>query len=250
MPTIRTPSSAGSDHRARFAATRWSLVRIAGNWRAGTDARLAMEELMRDYWFPLYAYLRRQGQSPEDAQDLLQGFFTRVLEKDSLAAADQDRGRFRSFLLACLQHYVLNELDKSRAQKRGGAANQYISLDALDAEARYAVEPADHRTPERLFEQQWALQILDQVLLRLREHYEKQGKVELFEVLKNSLMSSVSSQSHRELATQLNMAEGTVTVAAHRLRRRFRELLREEIAHTVAEPELVDEEIRYLLGCL
>lgn len=231
---------------AQFAPTRWSVVLAAGDCQDGTSARDAMELLARSYWFPLYAYLRRRGHSPSQAEDLVQGFFAHLLEKGGLATVDRAKGKFRSFLLASLKHFVSDEWDKARAQKRSAGA-PVIALDSLDAEARYAIEPADDMAPERLFERRWAYAVLDQVLERLRQQYADRGQLPLFDALKGHLTSSAS---HADIACDLNMSTSALAVAAHRLRRRYRELLRDEIAQTVSTPELVDEEIRYLMECL
>ena len=235
---------------SRFAATRWTMVLTAGHWPAGTAAQRAMGELARVYWFPLYAYLRRKGNSPPNAEDLVQGFFARLLEKDALAAVDRSKGKFRSFLLAALQNFLANEWDKSHALKRGGG-RQILALDALDAEASYAAEPADQLSPERVFERRWALAVLEQVLTRLRNEYagRGQGQADVFAALEHLLLGGQSS-TYARLAEPLGMTEGAIKVAGHRLRRRYRELLRQEIAQTVSDPALVDEEIRQLLVCL
>jgi RNA polymerase sigma factor (sigma-70 family) len=245
IPATPTPSS---DPSSRFAATRWSMVLAAGNWRAGSAAQRAMGELAQLYWFPLYAYLRRRGSTPSQAEDLVQGFFLRLLEKDVLATADRSRGRFRSFLLTALKHYLANEWDRGRAQKRGGG-REVLALDAMDAEARYASEPVDEMTPERVFERRWTLAVLEQVLTRLRDDYLSRGQGDLFLALEH-LLTGGEAASYRQIADCLGMTEGAAKVAGHRLRRRYRELLREEIAQTVSDPALVDEEIRQLLGNL
>jgi RNA polymerase sigma-70 factor (ECF subfamily) len=226
------------------------MVLAARDWRAGSAARRAMGELAHVYWFPLYAYLRRKGSTPPDADDLVQGFFARLLEKDALASVDRSKGKFRSFLLASLQNFLANEWDKSHALKRGGG-RQILALDAMDAEARYAAEPADHLTPERVFERRWALAVLEQVLTRLRSEYATRGRGqgEVFAALE-PLLTGGQAAPYARLAEQLGMTEGAVKVAGHRLRRRYRELLREEIAQTVSDPALVDEEIRQLLTSL
>jgi len=231
-----------------FAATRWSVVVAAGNWRGESAARRAMGELSQIYWFPLYAYLRGKGNSPPQAEDLVQGFFLRLLEKDALASVDPAKGKFRSFLLASLKNYLANEWDKSQAQKRGGG-KQVLALDALDAEARYASEPVDQMTPDRIFERRWALAVLEQVLNRLRQEYTQRGQGPIFAALEQVLVGGQDA-SYAQIAEKLGMTEGAVKVAGHRLRRRYRQLLREEISQTVAQPELVDEEIRQLLASL
>jgi RNA polymerase sigma factor (sigma-70 family) len=248
MATSPTPSSSLSPG-SRFAATRWSIVIAAGDRRAATAARRAMGELARQYWFPLYAYLRRKGLAPPQAEDLVQGFFTRLLEKDALAAADRSRGKFRSFLLASLQNFLANEWDKAHAQKRGGTA-AILAFDALDAETRYAAEPADEMTPERVFERRWALAVLDQVLTRLREEYAQRGQTAVFAALEAQVLVGGDTVSHRQIAAQLGLTEGAAKVAAHRLRQRFRQLLRDEISQTVSDHALVDEELRQLLASL
>lgn len=234
---------------ARFAATRWSVVIAAGGTRDATDTRRALEELFQAYWFPLYAYLRRRGLSAHEAEDLVQGFLARMLEKRDLAAVDRAKGRFRSFLLASLKHYLSNECDKARAKKRGGAAN-VIELDALAAEARYAVEPADDMTPERLFDRRWALEVLDQVLRRLREEYAQAGKAELFETIKGLLTPQRDQLTQADYAQKLGMSAGALKVAVHRMRKRYRDLLRNEIAQTLESPDQIEDEISYLQTCL
>ncbi len=221
----------------------------AGGDHIATDTRRALEELIQAYWFPLYAYVRRQGQPPAQAEDLVQGFLTRLLEKKDLARVDRAKGRFRSFLLASLKHFLANEYDKRRALKRGGRAT-IISIDALDAEARYAVEPAQDMTPDRLFDRRWALAVLDQVLSRLRQEYTNAGKAALFETIKDSLTPDRERLSYAQLAEGLAMTEGAVKVAVHRMRRKYRDLLREEIAQTVESRGQVEDEITYLLNCL
>jgi RNA polymerase sigma factor (sigma-70 family) len=225
------------------------MVLAAANGQADTHSRRALAELAQLYWFPLYAYIRRQGNHPAQAEDLTQDFFARLLEKKSLTAVDRTKGKFRSFLLASLQNFLHNDRDKTHAQKRGGAT-RLLALDSLDAEARYAIEPVDDLTPERLFERRWAWTVLDQVLARLQQQYHAKGQQTLFDALKPSLTARPDAASYTQLAATLGMAEGTLIVAAHRLRRRYRELLRDEIAQTVPDPALIDEEIRYLLNCL
>ncbi len=193
-----------------------------------------MGELASLYWFPLYAYVRRKGNPPAQAEDFVQGFFTHLLEKDSLETVDPAKGKFRSFLLASLNHYLANEWDKQRAAKRGGG-KKIVPLNGADAEARYAAEPVDEMTPERLFERRWALAVLDQVLKRLRDDYHARDQDKIFAALEHLLIGQDGS-TYPDIAARLNMTEAAVKVAAHRLRRRYRELLRDEIAQTVADP--------------
>jgi len=227
-------------------------VLAAGGEHGAAATRRALEELIRAYWFPLYAFVRRQGllaRTPEAAEDLVQGFLTRLLEKKYLAQVDRSKGRFRSFLLAAMKHFLSKERARDRAQKRGGG-RAAIALDAMDAEARYAVEPADNMTPERLFERQWALAVLDQVLGRLGGEYIQSGKLKLYEAIEPCLTSGAGAIDYAQVSRELAMTEGAVRVAVHRLRRRYRDLLREEIAQTVDSPEQVEEEIAYLRKCL
>jgi RNA polymerase sigma-70 factor (ECF subfamily) len=232
----------------RFAATRWSVVLAAGRDESPRAAE-ALEQLCRVYWYPLYAFVRRQGHGPEDAQDLTQAFFTRLIAKRDLAAVDRAKGRFRSFLLAAMRHFLANEWDRARAAKRGGGVH-VTSFDAISAEARYAREPVDPETPERIFERRWALAMLDEVLGRLRDEYESRGQGEQFEALKGMLGGGGGEEGHAATGLRLGMSEGAVKVAAHRLRRRYRDLLRREIATTVASPDDVDDELRHLFAVL
>ncbi|MEN6557833.1 MAG: sigma-70 family RNA polymerase sigma factor [Thermoguttaceae bacterium] len=232
----------------RFATTHWSLVVRAGAGRS-PEARRSLAILCENYWFPLYVFVRRSGRSAQDAQDLTQEFFVRLLDKHFLAAADANKGRFRTFLITAIKHFMANQYDRLRAQKRGGL-QQFVSLDALDGfENRYGRELADTRTPERIFEQQWALTMLSQVLTRLQTEMAARGKAALFDALKGHLTGG-QAVGYATTAGKLGMTEGAVRVAAHRLRQRYRELLRDEIAQTVASSEDVEEEIRYLFTCL
>jgi RNA polymerase sigma-70 factor (ECF subfamily) len=209
-----------------------------------------MAELCRVYWYPLYAYVRRGGYDIHEAEDLTQEFFLRLLAKNCLAGVDRQKGKFRAFLLASLKHFLANQWDRSQAQKRGGSQT-IIPLDTLNAESRYRLEPAHELTPERLFERQWALTVLEQVLARLQaEFFVLHEEQAAFGVLKQYLTGSGASATYAQAAAKLGMTEGAVKVAVHRLRRRYRKLLREEIAQTVAGPEEIDDEIRYLLSCL
>jgi len=234
--------------QAWFATTRWSVVLTAKD-KESSQCRQALDGLCRTYWYPLYAFVRRQGCSADQAADFTQGFFAKCLEKDWLDAVDQSKGRFRSFLLAAIKHYVSNERARQRAKKRGGGKHIF-SLDIETAETRYKVEPEVATTPEQLFERQWALALLDTVLKDLRQQYKDQGKVEMFDWLKPCLIGQTSSLPYSELALKLECTEGTVRVMVHRLKKRYRELLRQHIAHTVATPEDVEAEMQHLRAVL
>lgn len=231
-----------------FAATRWTVVLAAAKGRASPEAADAMAQLCRVYWYPLYAFIRRRGYETHAAEDLTQEFFARLLEKHGLAGIDRAKGKFRAFLLAAVKHFLANERDRAQAQKRGGGRT-VIAWEGLDAEARYRLEPAHELTPERLFERRWALAVLDQVLARLQAEFDEGDRTRLFETLKGTLTGGLDV-TYAVIAEQLGMSEVAVKVAVHRLRRRFRDVLREEIAHTVADPAEIDEEIRQLLDCL
>jgi RNA polymerase sigma-70 factor (ECF subfamily) len=230
-----------------FATTRWSLV-VAAQDRSQPEAGHALAELCRLYWYPLYGYIRSRGHGHDTAQDLTQEFFARLLEKDVLAAVDQNKGRFRSFLLAACQHFLANQHDHDCAQKRGGG-REPMSIDFRDADGRYAHEPAHGETPERLFERRWALALLERVLARLRGEYEAAGRALLFECLKSRLTGD-RAVPHAAVARELGVTEGAVKVAVHRLRQRYRELLRDEIGQTLDDAGQVEEEIRALFAAL
>lgn len=229
----------------RFATTQWSLVVAA---RDGTDsqARLALEALCEAYWYPLYAHVRRRGRSADEAPDLTQAFFADLLGRDFLGRVDQSRGRFRSFLLASLEHFLSRERDKEHALKQGGGIKP-LSLDSREAEDRYLHEPEDRLTPEMAFERRWGLTVLERTMERLRAEFA--GQADRFERFKLFLTGSGSAQ-YREIATDLGMTETAVKAAVHRLRQRYGQLLRQEIAETVADPVEVDDEVRHLLGVL
>jgi RNA polymerase sigma-70 factor (ECF subfamily) len=231
---------------SRFATTRWSLILTA---RQGVtrEAREALAELCQIYWYPLYAFVRRQGHAAEEARDLTQGFFAQLLEKKQLAVAERERGRFRSWLRASLQHYLTNEWDRERALKRGGGQS-LVPLDAEVAEGQYRLEPSHDLTPEKLFERRWAVAVLERVLHLLRDECTRTGKGLLFSQLKDSLVGDGDEVSYQQIAATLGSTSGAVKVAAHRLRRRYRELLRQEIAQTVGGPEDIDDELRGLLA--
>jgi len=223
-------------------------VRQAG---AGDESqnRRALAELCRNYWYPLYTHVRRCGHPAHDAKDLTQGFFEHLLERQALGRARPERGRFRSFLLVALDNFLADERDKSRAQKRGGGA-EALPLDLDAAEQRYGLEPADSESPDRAFDRQCAVALLDSVLRALEAEHHAAGKSALFAALKPALTGSGASQPYGELAQSLGLTEGAVKVAVHRLRQRYRALLRAEIAQTVELPEEIDEEMRCLFHAL
>ncbi len=231
-----------------FVTTHWSVVLTAGRSDT-TRSQAALERLCLAYWFPLYAYARRRGYSVEDAQDLTQEFFARVLERHWLARADQAKGRFRTFLLTAMERFLANEWDKARALKRGGGLHKIpIQLDS--AETRYGIEPADTRTPEQAFEYRWALTLLDEVVGQLEAEFRARDQADLFATLKPCLVGDRASQPYGNLAAKLGMEEGAVKVAVHRLRQRYRELLRAEIANTVDSPSEVEAEMQHLFNVL
>lgn len=230
-----------------FATTHWSLVAAAQDL-AAPAARAALADLCRAYWFPVYAYVRRRGHDHHRAQDLTQAFFARLLEKNDLAAADRTRGRFRSFLLAACQNFLANQHDRATAKKRGGGA-AHFPLDFAAADGRFAREPATDETPERAFERRWALELLDRAVTELRAEYEENGRGKLFDSLRGCLTGDAGA-GYAELGGQLGLTEGAVKVAAHRLRQRYRDRLREVIARTIADPADVDDEIRDLFAAL
>jgi RNA polymerase sigma factor (sigma-70 family) len=246
----KPPPTPGPSDAAGFEATRWTVVLAAAGGDVSPRAAEAMAELCRTYWYPLYAYIRRRGSDTQEAEDLTQEFFLRLLAKRYLAGVNREKGKFRAFLLASLKHFLANEWDRSQTQKRGGG-QVLIRLDALNAESRYRLEPAHNLTPEKLFERQWALTVLEQVLARLRAEFSVlAGEPAVFDGLKQFLTGSGAAATYAQVAFDLGMTEGAVKVAVHRLRRRYRQLLRAEIAQTVADPDEVDDEIRYLLSCL
>ena len=242
-PENKNPPAPGA---GAFATTRWSLV-LAAQHGDAPHAAPALEQLCRTYWYPIYAQARRSGYQPQDAEDLTQAFFARLLEKNWIASVDRERGRFRGFLATALQHFLANERDRARARKRGGG-KQIVSLDAIVGEERWQQEPATDRTAEQEFDRRWALALLDQVLSRLEKEYANAGKSRLFERLKGTVGGETVETSGAEMARDLGLSDGAVRVAAHRLRQRYRELLREEIAHTVCSPEAVEEELRCLFA--
>ncbi len=212
-----------------------------------THARKALEELCRAYWYPLYAFVRNRGYSSSDAQDLTQSFFTRIIETGGFASADPERGRFRSYLLGALKHFLANEWHRAQALKRGGGVT-FLELDALDPEARYALEPAQSTDPDAGFDREWAQELTARAMEELRAESKASGKGELFEALKGSLIGEEPARS--ETAARLGTTVGAAKVAVHRLRQRYREILRAEIAETVSDPSDIDDEMRYLVAAL
>jgi RNA polymerase sigma-70 factor (ECF subfamily) len=243
-----TPPSEVGEGRPVFVTTHWSVV-LSARQKDSPQSAAALETLCRTYWYPLYAYVRRQGHSPPDAQDLTQEFFARLLQKDYLKAAEREKGRFRTFLIVALKRFLANEWDRLRAQKRGGGQS-LLSLDTELAEQRYRVEPVEGATADRIFERRWALTLLDRTMTRMREEFAAAGKAGEFGPLKTCLTAERGEISYAEIAAALGMSEGAARVAVHRLRKRFREVFREEIAHTVSTPEEIEEEVRYLMGVL
>ncbi|MGC3959421.1 MAG: sigma-70 family RNA polymerase sigma factor [Verrucomicrobiota bacterium] len=235
-------------HSPAFVTTHWSVVLTAAQSSDTARAHDALAKLCQIYWHPLYAYVRRRGYSPEDAQDLTQGFFAHLLARNAVATVSPDKGRFRSFLLASLNHFLADEWDKARAQKR--AAAQTISFDSDRAEAWLRDQPAQNFTPEQAFERRWAITLLEQVYRQLEEEHRQQGKAELFAVLRLTLAGPGEAAPYAELAAQLGLSEAAVKVTVHRLRQRYRTLLRATIAETVNTPAEVEDELRHLIKIL
>ena len=248
MAAIETGSSALSRPQPVFATTRWSVVLAAGHGDT-SHAHDALAHLCRSYWYPLYAYARRRGQSPHDAQDLTQEFFARLLQGNWVAQADRQRGRFRTFLLSAMQHFMANEWNKARAQKRGGT-QPVLSLNDDSAEQRYQLEPAEKSTPETLFERGWALSLLNDVLRRMEEEYRRDGKSAWMEAMRPALTADRDSIGYADIAQKLGMTEAAARVAVHRLRQRYRRLIQAEVANTVASPDEVEAEMRHLFQVL
>jgi RNA polymerase sigma-70 factor (ECF subfamily) len=232
----------------QFATTHWSVVLMAGD-SVSAEAQQALEYLCRAYWYPLYAYVRRQGHSPEDAQDLTQEFFARLLERQSVRLADPQRGRFRTFLLSSLKNFLVNEWEKAGAIKRGGG-HAIVAINDEDAELRYVAEAVDGLTPDRIYEKRWAATLLEKVFGRIREKYAADGKERLFEALKPYVLGETLVDGYDEMGARLGVSAGALRVAMHRLRETYREVLRDEVARTVASPTDVDEELRQLVSAL
>ncbi|MEJ2085512.1 MAG: sigma-70 family RNA polymerase sigma factor [Acidobacteriota bacterium] len=230
---------------ADFATTQWSKV-LAAKDGTDTEARQALDYLCNAYWYPLYAYLRRRGQNPDQARDLTQAFFTELLEKHRLEAIDQSRGRFRSFLLASLRNFMSHELDKTQTLKRGGRVKT-VSMDTAGAEIRYKMEPLEALTPEEIFERRWGLTMMERAMERLEAEYATKSEPSRFDSLKAYVTGWGSETPYKQAAKQLDMSEGAVKTAVHRMRTRYGQLLRDEIAQTLADPKEVDQELRHLL---
>lgn len=231
-----------------FPATQWTLVLAAGG-TPSPESAAALERLCSSYWYPLYAYVRRRGHPPPDAQDLTQEFFARLLEHNWIARADRHKGRFRSFLLIAMKRFLANEWDKVTTLKRGGQV-RFVPFQLDTAETRYTREPTDTCTPEQVFEKEWALALLESVLNRVRKDYAQEGKGTLFHSLEPCLIGTREAQPYSALAAELEMTEGAVKMAVCRLRERYRACLKEEIAQTVASAAEVDEELRHLCRVL
>ena len=234
---------------SRFTATHWTVVLLASAEDESTQAAEALERLCRTYWFPLYAFLRRKGYAAHDAEDLTQAFFARILEKSYLKAVDPNKGKFRSFLLAALDHFVANEWRRANTQKRGGKVC-FLSFDDQTAEDRYLQAPSPELSPEKLLEQRWAMALLDQVISRLRDEFNAAGKAPLFEELKIFLTGDKKPAAYADLAARLQTSEPALKMSVSRLRQRYGELLRAEIANTVSSPNEVEEELRGLFAAL
>jgi len=229
-----------------FATTHWTVVLAAGK-RHTPQSDHALEQLCRTYWFPLYAYVRRRGHTKEDAEDLTQAFFVRFLGKNYLAGLSVERGRFRAFLLASLKHFLINEWDKTQRLKRGGGA-AHLSLDWKTADAQFQIASTAEPSPDKAFDREWALSLLEKVIERLRVECETEGRSRQFAELKIFLTAGKGALSHAEAGKALGMDEAAVRTAVHRLRKRYRQLLRDEIAQTLSDPAQVDEEMRALFG--
>jgi len=232
-----------------FVTTRWSVV-LAAQDKARPDSAAALDALCRSYWYPLYAFVRRYGRNPDDAQDLTQAFFAKLLEKDYLRAAARDKGRFRTFLLVAMKRFLANEWDRSRRLKRGGGENP-LPLDTAIGERLYQAEPPEAvLSADRVFERRWAMTLLDKVLTQLRAEYAASSKEPVFELLKECLTAARGEIPYDRFAAELGLGEGATRVAVHRLRKRFRELFRAAVADTVSNPSELDEELRHIAAVL
>ena len=238
----------GESRQGVFSTTHWSLVLAAGQ-SSTPQSSAALEKLCGTYWHPLYVYVRRRGYNHEAAQDLTQEFFEQFLKKQAFERADSARGHFRTFLLTSLQNFMSDEWKQARRLKRGGGVS-FISMNAQIAEDQYPIDIPDTLTPERIYEQRWAMSLLDKVLSAMREDYARAGKARLMDVLQEFVWGAEGSTAYTGVAAQFGMTEGAVRVAVHRLRRHYQERLRAEVAQTVSCPEEIDEELRYLISVL
>jgi RNA polymerase sigma factor (sigma-70 family) len=245
---MRTDHTSFGGHAGAFASTHWSVVLEAGG-AASPQADGALNSLCRTYWYPLYAYVRRRGFDAHEAQDLTQEFLARLIARCELPKANPEKGRFRFFLLLRLKHFLINEWERLRAEKRGGGT-AIVSLDALDAEQRYALEPVHEATPERIYERRWAFTVLENALARLRLEWTGDSRRETFDVLKGFLLPDETPAAYADVSVRLGTTAGAVRVTVHRLRQRWRELVREEIGQTVAGPAEMDAEMRHLLDAI
>ncbi len=248
MPANGTCASSGIRPEPVFATTRWSEVLAAGQGNS-TQGREALARLCETYWYPLYAFVRRRGLLPEDAQDSTQEFFLRLLAGNWLSDADRAKGRFRTFLLTALSRFLANEWDRARALKRGGGVVS-IPFDTQVAESRYCADTKHELAPDLLYDRQWAMTLLDRALSRLEAEQRQLGKVSEFAALASALTAERGDIPYAALAAQLGLSENAVRMAVHRLRKRFRQVFREEIAQTVAEPGEVEAEVRHLVAAL
>jgi RNA polymerase sigma-70 factor (ECF subfamily) len=246
--TSLTAISGNDQHDAAFTTTHWSVV-LAAQGGATPAAQAALEKLCRTYWRPIYGFIRRHGIGPEEAKDLTQGFFALLLERRDLDAVRKEKGRLRSYLLASLKHFLINERNRGLAIKRG-AGQQLIPLDELRERERGGFEPSDTLTADQIYERRWALSLLDQVMTRLGEEYRAMGNIQLFDRLQKSLTDEPDRCSPADTAREFGMTESAVRQASYRMRERYRQLLREEIAHTVMELGDVEDELRHLVAVL
>lgn len=234
--------------QSRFATTSWTQV-LAAREAPSTESRRALEALCQTYWYPLYVFVRRHVHDADEARDLTQAYFAELVEKGYLEDYDPSRGRFRVFLKTSVKYFLSKEREKARTAKRGGQT-EVLSLEAPDVEGRYRYEPADPLTPEEIFERRWTLTILERVLDRLRQEQETAGSGRQFARLEGVLTGQDTDARYRQLAVDLETSEGAIKTAVHRLRQRFGQLLRDEIADTVSGPDQVDDEVRHLLGVI
>lgn len=249
MPVPDSSSTAIPLAGTQFPPTLWSVVLLAGGREPSAQSQQALATLCQNYWFPLFAYLRRNGNSPQDAEDLTQGFFLHLLQKNRLETVAREKGRFRSFLLASLKNFLADAWEKSQAQKRGGGTT-IVSFESAGAEERYQAESMPMADPERLFERRWAIALLDRVLGRLEAEFKAAGKGQRFEQLQVFLSGDPRGLHYADIASTLGMTEGAVKVAVLRMRARYRELIQDEVAQTVARPEDVADEMRHLFAVL